>query len=172
MLLLLALLFAAGTQQLAPQPVLNVGFQFGSQPTSILGFYDSVFPLPFILVVNNVGAGNLPEGKLLFHVEPPSGQRYIVPYSVALPIIKPGTSFTQELTYNAIEPGLHRFIADTFDIPGRIIQIQGGLNVVYLQGPEILYGSLGAVGIGVVSIVVAWAALRQSASVAGRRRRR
>ena len=153
---LLALLILASIQ--APsEPVLTVQIDVQPQPLSFLGFYDSVFPLHFTVLVTNIGRENLPAGNLTLRIDPPSKDRYSSWDVVAVPELSPGASFQSTRTFRPIEPGLHTFQVYSYTWAGGQIgqdQIRYNYTVVDFRGPEIVYGSAAAIVVAIVTLSV------------------
>ena len=129
---------------------LSVRFSMEPQPSTFLGFYDTLFSASFAVNVTNIGKLEFPGGKLEVHVEPPSG-KYIVPITISIPRLMPKKSFVERYTFQPQESGVYTIMVPLqwLEMPnGRIPAsdiIEGGFLVQDFKGPEIVYTILGLV---------------------------
>jgi len=153
----LLVLLILGSIQAPSEPALTVQIDVQPQPLSFLGFYDSVFPLHFTVLVTNIGRENLPAGNLTLRIDPPSKDRYSSWDVVAVPELSPGASFQSTRTFRPIEPGLHTFQVYSYTWAGGQIgqdQIRYNYTIVDFRGPEIVYGSAAAIVVAIITLSV------------------
>jgi hypothetical protein len=155
--LLLVLLLLASGQGLS-DPILSVQISVQPQPLSFLGFYDSIFPVDFTVVVTNTGTADLPAGDLTLRIDPPSKDRYSSWLVVSIPTLSVGSSFQGSASWKPLEPGVHTVVVYSYSwAAGRIEQdnIRYNYTVVDLRGPEIVYGSVAGIVVAIAALLVA-----------------
>jgi hypothetical protein len=164
-------MLASLASQTAPNPI-SVRIAIQPQPLSFLGFYDTIFPLDFVVMLSNNGEDPLPAGNLTIHIEAPS-TRYsswdVIPFST----IPPHASAQDRRTVSSAEAGVYIFHVDWYTWPTGRLDLSGTpLTIVNLEGPEIVYGSLGGLfvamaglAVTIMSAVVSFAALRRRQQV-------
>lgn len=139
--------------QTTPQISAHIDVQ--PQPTGLLGFYDTIFPLGFKVTITNSQESPLPAGNLTIHVDAPSG-KYASWYTIPFQEIAPHASASVQETLQPVEAGVYTFHVDYYDSPAGRIELGGTpLTVVALLGPEIVYGSIAGLAVAIMAVLVA-----------------
>ena len=130
-------------------PSLTMDLSFGLQPTSFLGFYDTMFTASVTVKITNVGAEDFPGGNLTGLIYPPSGS-WGVPIFAPVPVIRPYSFYVIVVPFRPQEAGVYTLTIlgiDTAEF-GRILpsdMASTGTITQVFQGPGAFFGS--AVGI-------------------------